>query len=717
MAAKLCDFAKDLLRMRKHVLWFAVVLVGTFLIYAQIMNTNSLSFEGSHIQSQRFLYLVNHQDEINHKTDLSQAAKNLISFFPSSNITEDPHRGGKNVTRKAPADKSKENRPIIDTPFQKGQDKAIEALKEKQNASEVSQIKNENKSRVKTQEHNKSQRRGDTIYRGNGAAAWNGGSFRYNPYGEPVYNHDNRPSYVPKERVVHFDLKGAPPLPFVYKSLIPWLAKIGATSILMEYEDMFPWEGPLAPLAAKNHYTKEEIKDILTLCEKNLIRVIPLVQTFGHLEFALKLPRYSFLREVSEMPQALCPSKSDAQTLIKTMIDQIMALHKGVNYLHIGCDEVFQIGECELCRLKSRENLFLSHVAKTAEYVLNTYGVKPIIWHDMLNHIPESLMKDYNMGHLVEPMVWVYAEDVYRFVPPSVWAKFSRVFPAVWGASAFKGAFGEQTTVPNVRRHLDNNLNWLDVLSSERPKFTKGIKGLVLTGWQRHDHFAVLCELFPSALPSLAVNLIAISHGYFNATVYGKLYEALNCMQTPKYQTDLNLDSDPFLWDKFSWCYFHGSLAFKSTARLDATRRDVRSYIDRVTLKRAWLSDYNRRHNFSSPMRIEADLEELPSRLHAVKLLIKTAKEALSEWFDEWTTGEWIEQHIWPLLDELETLKKEGESMKLVKTWPQRPLPLLKELAAYEIKEPIELSENNSRKDHYVAENETHKNSNDIIVK
>lgn len=525
-------------------------------------------------------------------------------------------------------------------------------------------------------------------YVGNAAAEWNGGSFRYNPYGEPVYNHDNRPNYIPKERVVHFDLKGAPPLSSVYKSLIPWLAKNGATSILLEYEDMFPWEGPLAFLAAKNHYTKEDVKMILEICEKNGIRVIPLVQTFGHLEYALKLPKFSYLREVPGLPQALCPSQSDSHWLVQTMIDQVMALHKGAEFLHIGCDEVFQMGECDKCRLKTREDLFLEHVSKTAKYVRDTHKATPIIWHDMLGHVSDVAMKDYKFGELVEPMVWVYAEDIYRFAPPSLFTKFAQVFKTIWGASAFKGAFGEQSTVPNVRRHLDNNLNWLDVLASEAPKFVNGIRGLVLTGWQRHDHFAVLCELFPSALPSLAVNLLATSHGFFNSTVFPKISEALGCMHETNYQTDFNIDADPFLWDKFSWCYFDGAPMFKVTARLDSARREVRAYMDRVSLTRAWLTEYNRRHNFTSPMRVDEDLEELPMKLHTVTLLLKSAKQALSDWFDEWTTGEWIEQHIWPLLKQLQDLQRDAESMKAVKTWPVRPLPLLPQLETFGISPP-----------------------------
>lgn len=98
------------------------------------------------------------------------------------------------------------------------------------------------------------------------------------------------------------------------------------------------------------------------------------------------------------------------------------------------------------------------------------------------------------------------------------------------------GAFGETLYIPNARRHLENNLRWLDVMSTQSNVFKQGMRGIVLTGeqkrkscrqcfenilligWQRYDHFAVLCELLPAALPSLILNLVATSNGFFNVT-------------------------------------------------------------------------------------------------------------------------------------------------------------------------------------------------------
>lgn len=51
---------------------------------------------------------------------------------------------------------------------------------------------------------------------------------------------------------------------------------------------MFPYTRSLKRLSAKNAYTLEQVKEILQYAEDLKLEVIPLIQTFGHMEFALK---------------------------------------------------------------------------------------------------------------------------------------------------------------------------------------------------------------------------------------------------------------------------------------------------------------------------------------------------------------------------------------------------------------------------------------------
>lgn len=105
-------------------------------------------------------------------------------------------------------------------------------------------------------------------------------------------------------KIVHLDLKGAPPKLSYILELFPLLARLGATGILIEYEDMFPYSGDLLKeVAAKNAYNESVILKINLAAKESGLEVIPLVQTFGHLEFVLKSSEHIHLREVPGQPQ------------------------------------------------------------------------------------------------------------------------------------------------------------------------------------------------------------------------------------------------------------------------------------------------------------------------------------------------------------------------------------------------------------------------------
>ncbi|TNV74194.1 hypothetical protein FGO68_gene10661 [Halteria grandinella] len=94
-----------------------------------------------------------------------------------------------------------------------------------------------------------------------------------------------------KEVIVHLDLKGAP-LKFTF--LLDFIKYLGtkfekvATGVLFEFEDTFPYDGYLSPLRGEFFYTKDQIKLLKETMANYKLKLIPLIQTFGHLEFALK---------------------------------------------------------------------------------------------------------------------------------------------------------------------------------------------------------------------------------------------------------------------------------------------------------------------------------------------------------------------------------------------------------------------------------------------
>lgn len=336
-------------------------------------------------------------------------------------------------------------------------------------------------------------------------------------------------------RIVHLDMKGAPPKLSYLEEIFPLFSKLGATGILIEYEDMFPYSGDIKNIAANNAYSRSTIKKIIAAAEKNNLEIIPLVQTFGHLEFALKLSEYQHLREVPEQPQALCPSRNESVSLVHHMLEQVAELHPKAKRIHIGADEVYFIAKCNTCQMRmsnqqwvSSSDLFLDHVKNVAKFVQHKLGLKPMMWDDQFRSISKQVLLDSQIGSLVELVVWNYTPILE--LRSDVWNKYLDIFDSIWAASSFKGATGSNQILTSIRYHMENHIAWMSLVSQYRssPHFDK-FKGVMMTGWQRYDHFAVLCELLPVSLPSLAANLLLLRYGPNIQRIDEELTNLLQC--------------------------------------------------------------------------------------------------------------------------------------------------------------------------------------------
>jgi hypothetical protein len=193
------------------------------------------------------------------------------------------------------------------------------------------------------------------------------------------------------QRYVHLDLKGSPPKLAYLKELIPFLKKVGASGLLIEYEDYFPYSNDLESIKNQNHYTKQEMSQLFALLKESQLKLIPLIQTYGHMEFVLKLKEFAYLREAKQHYQVITPCLNDTyDKVIFKMIDQILELHpEELEYIHIGCDEVYHVNVNSACKnlnfLNTIQDFFIYHVSRIVDYIKSkrpNLGV--IIWDDMI---------------------------------------------------------------------------------------------------------------------------------------------------------------------------------------------------------------------------------------------------------------------------------------------------------------------------------------------
>ncbi|KAI4889993.1 hypothetical protein NFI96_013256, partial [Prochilodus magdalenae] len=405
------------------------------------------------------------------------------------------------------------------------------------------------------------------------------------------------------KKLVHLDLKGAPPKINYLHQLIHLFADLGANGLLIEYEDMFPFEGKLKILQSKAHppYSREDIISIQDVAHSRGLEIIPLMQTFGHLEFVLKHSTFRKLREVSNCLGTLNPHSKQGVDLVLEMLHQVMELHPKSTALHIGADEVYMLGQGEQSKEwlgisgHSIHKLFLRHITTVAKGIQENYpSLSVIMWDDMLRSMTSDTIKDSGLVGLVQPMLWDYSPvlDVANSIV--LMEKYrSAGLIQQWVASSFKGSTTVHTCVPSTQRHVDNHLQWLQVASG----LSSGVElqGIALTGWQRYDHLSVLCELMPLGMHSLASCLQSLLHGSFNQEAQTKVMELLGTGTTEVGDiarlSQANSSSYPGM--KLA------EIIVQLTAMLES--EDLQNFESNMYV-RGWFSPYHRHRKIINPL-------------------------------------------------------------------------------------------------------------------
>lgn len=187
-------------------------------------------------------------------------------------------------------------------------------------------------------------------------------------------------------RGIHADMKY---LAARHDWMMTWLEQLAAwklNTIVLEYEDKFPFER-VKDVAHSTAWTRGQVSAFVSRARELGIRVIPLVQTFGHLEYVLVHERYAGLREMPESYSQLCPSKPESFQLVTEMLGEVLELHREAGFVHIGCDETAFLGRCPECARRvekvGKVGLYASFVARICDWVL-ARGVRPILWDDIL---------------------------------------------------------------------------------------------------------------------------------------------------------------------------------------------------------------------------------------------------------------------------------------------------------------------------------------------
>lgn len=372
--------------------------------------------------------------------------------------------------------------------------------------------------------------------------------------GQIIKNHDSIPlceiidwSNI-QERVMYYDLRQTYPKYELLLKYIEEMADFKANALIIEYEDKFPFEKHTFLRNKKYCFTQEQFDLILKTAEDNFVEVIPLQQSFGHLEYVLKHDMFKHLRETPSDLGEMCPCNEESFEVAKMLIKEMADKHPNARYIHLGCDEVWSLGKCDSCKARgvSRERLFIEFVNKIVDYACSL-GKIPLIWHDMLSKCSEEDVKIMDKRAII--VMWLYDGYLIEREVEKLTKLFGKYSIKAVGGSAvrcYDAIIGQN--MPPLNNRLANIDQWVKAAKDQN------ISMIVSTNWAAN--FA-----------------LGSPYGIFETTHYAQYY---SCEKYWNWDSDKSTFLDRFLR------VYHGVDA--DTVRYELHNAKAENYYDVLPL-------------------------------------------------------------------------------------------------------------------------------------
>lgn len=252
----------------------------------------------------------------------------------------------------------------------------------------------------------------------------------------------------------------------------------GINTLLMEWEASYPYEKHRV-ISGRYAYTRQEIKDFVAYCNSLNIDVIPLQQSFGHVEYILKHHRYKELRQDQKDFSQVNPAKEElCKALFTDLFTDIISTHTSP-YIHIGGDETYILDRSPLSK-EEKGRIYGDYVKMIANLVLSL-GKRPVIWADIALKYPDALK---GLSKEIIFMDWNYGWDLNRFGDHH---QLMASGHEIWGAPAYRSS-PDNYFLTSWKTHFENIRDFV-------PKSRElGYQGIIITSWSTSGIYSPVFE-------------------------------------------------------------------------------------------------------------------------------------------------------------------------------------------------------------------------------
>jgi len=184
-------------------------------------------------------------------------------------------------------------------------------------------------------------------------------------------------------------------MPLTRQFVAEVLAPMGINVLILEVNYGFEFKSH--PELECRGVTRQQARELVDVCRKHNVRLIPLFNCLGHQSWAgntaALLKKYPQFDETPHVPadnkgiycREWCPSHPDVNRVVFGLLDGLVEAFDA-DAVHVGMDEVFLIGDakCPRCHGKDPGELFAKVVNELHGHLVKEKGVEMLMWSDRL---------------------------------------------------------------------------------------------------------------------------------------------------------------------------------------------------------------------------------------------------------------------------------------------------------------------------------------------
>lgn len=241
-------------------------------------------------------------------------------------------------------------------------------------------------------------------------------------------------------RAFHLDIKYHLDNMNYYYRMIDRLAQVKINAVMVEFEDKLRYR-KAERVGSGNSISIDEFAALTSYAKKRHIEISPLIQGLGHVSFILKHDEYNYLRDDRKIDWVFDPLNSDTYALQFKLYDDAMKATPGSKYLHIGGDEVYNLGQSALSKQSGKKpfELQMHWLNKVCEYARQHNRV-PIFWDDMIFNLAEVYMSMHDsitpadsVNRLWEQRIPALDKYLHLFPKDCIYMRWHYSVPGVQG--------------------------------------------------------------------------------------------------------------------------------------------------------------------------------------------------------------------------------------------------------------------------------------------